>query len=1084
MNSTAEPRSTAHQAKTPQRTAWKLTLALVLFAVAALWTAQGPLLRALLRTTLPAVARASGYDLKFDILQARFFSPIVLGNVRARNAAGDDLRAMRVEMAFATTADFALDSRRIIHRVSVRGLSGDMRVGDSRPSPDAASGAGAPTWRLPVALPPVIEIVAKKFYLSNGDRHLLFKDAELRLIEGTSGRLRAGEAGFWAGSWSKKFDALHSVTAWRDGIAYFSGLTLEEGVVMDSLAVDFNKAPSFTLNGRAFGGSFYADWSGGGRTSAALNAYDISLGQLGRFLGLQEPPHGRLDTLKWTFRGAPDAPLDAQSSLRVEAADFSHGKRMLSSLRLGASISGRNLKIDECKLEQKGNSISASGSAVIPAEASGWRGANVNIAVDATVKNARALADLWGSPWNRISGGLVLDARVEGSLGSPTGWIRARGWDLRVPGVPASSLQADITMQSGTIKIAGLESHSGPDFLRASGEASLREPLSYRGKLEARVREMSRYLEPLGRFAPDWASRGGALVFWDGDGADDNHSGVVSLELFDFTGDMNPVPVSGKVAATYSPGNVYVSRFLLNRGTLSLSATGYLSAKGLSVQDIQMFNMRQRLLRGELFLPVSFPLLLEGRAWREAMLPGGEVHAKIRSDDLRLDRVANLFGQSTPVGGSIDWKLDASGSWEDPALESSLAIDGFRARFDSFAIPTSRLSGKATLAQQRLDFDARLKVERSEPMVLTASIPLLARNQDGGWRVLDRNNPASANFSLPKTDLAAFAADKPLAGSLSGSLALSGMLSAPHLSGAFEWGDVTHVIVGGLLPFTKCSGRLLFEGTTARLEGVQGLMGEGHFALEGKGDFSDPSRISASFEFDGKGLGFMRAGDLSVIGDAKIIGRREGDARNITGDVALANSKVPVTLSATPLLLPAGAAEKPVSLTLPFAANGLLAEWQSDIHVVSSEPVALGHGATARADIHLTGLASRLVPAGTIDCTSLQAALPSGPLAFSKARFHFTPDMPGTPILDLEGTTYARGYEIAATAWGPLGKRQIKLSSVPELSPEQIVLLLSAGLPPENDVRSGQFLPADPSPSAPPRPELPPSRIGYSWELR
>ncbi|MFM8684223.1 MAG: hypothetical protein ACKOEG_10690, partial [Chthoniobacterales bacterium] len=187
--------------------------------------------------------------------------------------------------------------------------------------------------------------------------------------------------------------------------------------------------------------------------------------------------------------------------------------------------------------------------------------------------DARALAELFGRPWNKLSGGFALEGDVTGRLGEPTGWIKARGWDLRVPGVPASSLQADATMKDGTVTIAALESHSGPNFLRAGGEISLREPLNYRGRLEARVREVSRYLEPLGRFAPDWAQQGGVICFWDGDGTGENHSGVVSLELFDFTGDLNPVAINGKFAATYSPGNVYVSRFLLDRGPLSLSAS-------------------------------------------------------------------------------------------------------------------------------------------------------------------------------------------------------------------------------------------------------------------------------------------------------------------------------------------------------------------------------------------------------------------------------------------------------------------------------------------------------------------------------
>lgn len=1075
MPTAASPRTDASRPAVLRRLGWIFPAAIILLS--ALWIAQGPLLRLAARLALPSMARSAGYELEFDVLESRFFGPLLLGNVRLRDARGTDLRASQVELAVAAVPELFSHPNRIFRRIKVTELSGGYRLAVTAEAGGSAPSAAVRHFFTP-AWPLIIEVDTSKVFVSRGDRHLLLKDTRVLLTEESTGVFRAGEIGLWSGSWTKTFPGLSGVTAWRDGVAYLADAGLDKDIVVELFSAVLGGPDAFTLKARAFGGSVYVEWTATGPdTTAALSAFGCQLDGLGRLLDLESPLSGKLDLLKFVFNGDLSAPLDAQSSLRVEAKDFAWDKRTFEDLRVGASLSGRRLKIDELQLAQKSNRVTARGLLDIPD--SDWRGSELSLDLDATAKDVRALTDLFGRPWNKLSGGLEAQAQITGRLGEPSGWLKARGWDLRVPGVPPGTLQADITFAEGNAKIAVLESHSGPNFVRASGEVSLKEPLAYRGRLEARIREASRYLENLGRFAPDWARQGGAFVFWDGDGTANAHSGVVSLELFDFTGELNPVPLNGSIAASYSPGNVYVSRLLLDRGPLSLSASCYLSGKGLSVQDIQLFNLRDRLLRAEVFLPVSYPLLLEGKTWSQTMLPGGDIYAMVRSDDLRLGPLANLFGQEATAEGRVDWKLDASGPWENPSGESILAIDGFRAAFDSFAIPSSRVAGKAVLASQRLDISGELDTDAADPVKLAASIPLLGRKDDGGWRVLDRSKPAGAKLEVPPLDLKNFAGSKPLSGELSGSVSLSGQLSAPVFEGALAWSKVSFVPVDGLDAVTDFAGRYVFAGSAGKFESANGKMGEGIFTLEGGADYSDLLKVKSTAKISGRKLQLLATEKYRCNADLDLSVEKSTDKRTVTGDVALVGSTANIALSASPFLMPMGGAIAPIALTAPFRVVGWFADHDSNIRVHTAEPVQLPAGATASLDVFLTGPLGKFVPVGLVEVTGLQAALPSGPMNFPRAKFTLTREMPWVPFLDVSGRAQAGAYQATATAWGPLGEHQFRLESVPELFPEQIALLLGAGLAPEADARGYEFQTEQSEKTQ----ELPPPQIGFTWRV-
>jgi hypothetical protein len=115
-----------------------------------------------------------------------------------------------------------------------------------------------------------------------------------------------------------------------------------------------------------------------------------------------------------------------------------------------------------------------------------------------------------------------------------------------------------------------------------------------------------------------------------------------------------------------------------------------------------------------------------------------------------------------------------------------------------------------------------------------------------------------------------------------------------------------------------------------------------------------------------------------------------------------------------------------------------------------------------------------------IEFQGLQAALPSGALAFSRAKFSLVPAIPWVPLLDLAGLAQLGGYQVAATVWGPLGQQQLKLESVPESSPAQIALLLGTGIRPEKDVRLSELR----TETAKETVELPPPQIGCTWQVQ
>ncbi|MEX1010028.1 MAG: hypothetical protein WEC72_01660, partial [Chthoniobacterales bacterium] len=507
-----------------------LIVGALLFLLVLGWLVHGLILREVVVRVVPWMAEASGYTVRLGEVQARFFAPVVLAGVEVSGVTGTRLAIREVQFEWSSPLAWGWSSATWIRRVALHGVEGKV-VLRGLDAPTEKGGLLATVRGTGWRWPRVVEVTDAAVKISGTGWSIAGQGFDLLLDEESIGNLRLAAVRVEAGGCSREFAGLQSVAAWRDGVVYFADLRLDENVTFDNLSVALSGLPSVTVEARACGGYVYADWSEDETTGtkAALHALNVSLAGAAEFAGLDGDMEGTVDLAKLTFNGDPVRPLSGQISLRVEAKDFAWRKNAVEELTVGLSVAGRRVRLNECQLRQKSNAVMLRGTVTVPPDMAGWREAPFDFEVNAEVGNVRALAGLFGAPWNELSGGLRVEGQGSGKAVDGSGWLKVRGWDLAARGVPAGALQADVKLEGRDLKLTGLDAQSGANFLRGGGHLTLDESLSYQGRLEMRVREVARYLEPLGRFAPDWAREGGVLLFWDGDGAASVHSGVVTL---------------------------------------------------------------------------------------------------------------------------------------------------------------------------------------------------------------------------------------------------------------------------------------------------------------------------------------------------------------------------------------------------------------------------------------------------------------------------------------------------------------------------------------------------------------------------
>lgn len=282
-----------------------------------------------------------------------------------------------------------------------------------------------------------------------------------------------------------------------------------------------------------------------------------------------------------------------------------------------------------------------------------------------------------------------------------------------------------------------------------------------------------------------------------------------------------------------------------------------------------------------------------------------------------------------------------------------------------------------------------------------------------------------------------------LAGSISGSLGISGTVGDPDASGSLTLADAEFKLRSDLPRFTAGSGTLALAERVLAVD-VAGELGyapvacSGRVALDGRGVPALDLRLTGTNALlaQDRDLRLRATLDVSLAGpfDALIAGGRV----DITD--ALWSKRIDLIRASTP-----DADER-----LQFFAirGGPFSAMRLDLRIAADRTLRLVNNlinADCSLDLHLGGTGAVPVPEGRLWTTAARLSLPFSSLVIDRAEVRFTAENPFRPNLEASGRTRMQGFELTANATGPIDEVEVAVSATPPLPPEDAVLLLTTG---------------------------------------
>ncbi len=1047
-----------------------MLLALVLVLGVLFWFGHPPVLAWAVRKGMVALCRAERLDFDAGLIRTRLGSPFVLENITLRAAGAGpsktSLEIARAEWEWNGLDAFFSKTGRLVSRLSITQVSGVWDGRTAAPGAEPSGGMPAVVRMSPAAmlrlLPLTLELERSSVEILGDAHRMLIRDLSVRFSEHEVSRLSLGGLLFQADSFTQSFGAVHAVTAWKKGTFYLSGLEPVPGVVAENLSIDLLGAggPLASMQAGVFGGTVRADVRfapGRGAWDVAVLASNVSLESVPPLLHLPGKAAGRLVEGRFTFRGRPERPADAEASLRLVAAGFLWNDRGWELLEIGASLIHRRLVVSNFDLRQKENHVNFNGEVSL---SEGWSQIATSpflLNVRADIQEVGALAGILGVPLSELGGRMSAAGSLSGRPDKVDGFLSLEASGLEFRSLPVSSIRLDAVFRQSEVEIGRCEVYSRKDTLQAKANIGLAAPHHYSAELDAKVADLAAYLVPFRAPGAGAVSAGSMVVKWQGDGSAKAHSGAFDMQLGNFVSRLTPAGLTGKFAGTYSPQNVYFSKMEMDNGRLHLGLRTTVAASGITVRDMELRAGESMLLEGAAFFPIDAFAFASGTDWRAAIDADREAYIRaVTPKDLNIQDLLRLAGQSFPLQGRLRLQLEAGGPPAQLHAEGTINARGLSMPAPAGAvIAESSLDAKFAARDGIAELEGAIQTKGLSPLTLKARSPFgLVRTDGGDWRWINPKGEFEAGLDFPRTDLAVFSPFLPvlpgLTGELTGRLELSETFAKPKFSGRIDLKN------GGLagsrwLPqVEKTDISVLFEAADARIEHGRGEAGGGKFELSGGARFSPSSSPSYDLRLRGEKILISREPGIRLRANADLHAVGDSSSGLVEGLVRLVDGRIDKRLVVDPVLvfLPEDPPEQARSLLEMPDFTGPLASWALDVRVDDGTPLIL-RGNLAQGEIipsiRLTGTLGQPVPVGTVILRDVQAFLPFNTFLIPDGRIDFYPDRPWVPFLDVRGYTKLPGCEIEACAFGPASEGKLILRSEPPLPQESLVALLSSG---------------------------------------
>jgi hypothetical protein len=448
-------------------------------------------------------ARQEGFTVNIDKIDAPFLRPVVIHQLRLRNAHDDTLR---VDLTI-TDALFELNFKHILlHRrgrairnLSIRELHGEVRR--TNPTVRAITRRGWAT--LHRMLPENLTVTDSEVRIENGPTLVLLRNGFLSANQTEAGRFTAAEVMIASPWFHQTFSQLHGATHWEADHLTIAGLTLTHGLDLQSATADLsrlgNQRVGLQFDADAFGGKIRGNISHEWRSQhsnwkIAGGATDISLEQTSEAFGFADRVSGLLHAGNFTFRGNFAEPDRVTASLWSELTGLTWRNRTAEAIMLGAALYNRRIQLQQIYIKQQANQFTLSGEAAFPTSASGWLSPDFRGNISASIDQLGDFAALFGANAGDFAGKITIDGAMDTRDRKFGGHLMVEGASLTLFKIAIDNLSAKLNLKATDLEIEQLAMTRKNDSLSGQGKIDLSPEHNYSGTLETRLNNLLDYL--------------------------------------------------------------------------------------------------------------------------------------------------------------------------------------------------------------------------------------------------------------------------------------------------------------------------------------------------------------------------------------------------------------------------------------------------------------------------------------------------------------------------------------------------------------------------------------------------------------
>lgn len=781
----------------------------------------------------------------------------------------------------------------------------------------------------------------------------------------------------------------------------------------------------------------------------------LSIEHLAKFFGFPKKVSGMVREARLVFRGSPFQPMNAEASLRMFVDHFCFKKTEWASLSVSSHFIGRKISVTEFELEQQENRLSATGEMSLSENWSKIGEAPFHCKLQATIADASQLRDLLGSPWNNISGNMVMDGDLTGSANLAEGYVHLHGRDMWLHGLPIDAVESNILFQGEKTVLQNLDLWNGSNHLQLSGSIANQWPHDYQGEGEITCRNivekwllLERWIDREHQETPSWLTsllkniHGGFFqAHWNGNGRAHCHEGSLKIGLE--KAELHHQALSIDSSASYTPQLLSAPVMSIHLGDAICSSSLSLSPHAASFSNLTFQESGKTRLSAAMTLPINGIGLVLGHPLSSLVEWNTPIDFHVALDHFCPHLMMALMGlpqEQQKQYFSINGSIQCSGLVHEPS--AAISLTGM-SNYTSSSNNNTFLHVQLSSQKGEALIHASLAGAKDTWTQLQGTFPLgfIHLNQEAPLKEHDhpsiapRGGPLHLDLLIPEVpldDLAERLLPRAISlhdASIAGEVALRGTVATPQLSGHLGL-KAQECTLGSLLPsLQELKAIILLSKEKISLEHASAFLGKGRVEASGvsKGNLG---ALYHEYHFLGHDLLVFQKEHLSIKGKASLLLQGDAQGGKLTGDLNITELDWKPQLTIVPFLLPPGILVEPAVSYPPEMSS-----WSSDVSLhYNSRRCELR-------DLHLRGPLLSPAPEGTLLFSQLSVQSPQGAMRFLKGGVHFSLGQPWEPYFDLSTEINIGAHHIMMHLGENIEGTDLLFESTPFLSQETAALL-------------------------------------------